>query len=76
MIADKSRRDIFVWAMSAVRTIVLGILTALVANAAHLPTGHVVHSGTEISPVDRTSVPRVAQPTKEMRDPFASMLLG
>ena len=37
MIADKLRRDILVYAMSVARTIALSALTALVANAAHLP---------------------------------------
>ena len=76
MIADKSRRDILVCAMSVVRTIALGTLTALVVNAAHLPSKCVVRSGAQIHQVDCGSVPRSAQPPKEVRDPFASMLLG
>jgi hypothetical protein len=76
MIAHKSRRDIIVYAMSMVRTIVLSTLTALVANAAHLPSKFVVRSGAQIHQVDCASVPRAAQPPKEVRDPFASMLLG
>jgi hypothetical protein len=76
MIDDKSRRDILVFAMSVVRTIALSTLTALVANAAHLPSKYVVRSGAQIHQVHCASVPRGAQPPKEVRDPFASMLLG
>jgi hypothetical protein len=76
MIDDKSRRDILVYAMSVVRTIALGSLTALVAKAAHLPNKHVVRSGAQIDQVDCASVPRADQPSKEVRDPFVSMLLG
>ena len=75
MIADKSRRDIVVCAMSVVRTIALGTLTAVVVNAAHLPSKGVVRSGAQIQQVDCASGPRAARPPKEVRDPFASMLL-
>ena len=76
MIADGSRRDILVYAMSVARTIALSALTALAANAAHLPREYVVRPGAQIHQVDCASVPRAAQPPKEVRDPFASMLLG
>jgi hypothetical protein len=76
MIDDESRRDILVYAMSVVRTIALSTLTALVANAAHPPSKYVVRSGVQIHQVDCASVSRAAQPPKEVRDPFASMLLG
>jgi hypothetical protein len=74
MIAHKSRCDILVYAMSVVRTIALGTLTALVANAAHLPSKYVVRPDAQIHQVDCASVSRAAQPPKEVRDPFASML--
>jgi hypothetical protein len=76
MIADKSRRDILVYAMSVVRTVALSTLAAHAANAAHLPGKYVVRPGAQIHQVDCVSVPRAAQPPKEVRDPFASMLLG
>jgi hypothetical protein len=76
MIADRSRRDILVYAMSVARTIALSTLTALVANAAHLPSEHVARPGAQIRRVDCASVPRATRPPKEVRDPFASMLLG
>jgi hypothetical protein len=76
MIADESRRDILVCAMSVVRTIALSALTALVANAAHLPSKYVVRPGAQINQVDCASVSRAAQPPKEVRDPFAYMLVG
>jgi hypothetical protein len=76
MIDDKSRRDILVCAMSVVRTIALGTLTAVVVNAAQLPSKGVVRSGAQIQQVDCASRPRAAQPPKEVRDPFASMFLG
>ena len=76
MIADESRRDILVYAMSVVRTIALSTLTALAANAAHLPSDYVVRPGAQIHQVDCAPVPRAAQPPKEVHDPFASMLLG
>ena len=75
MIADKSRRDILVCAMSVGRTIALSTLAARVANASHLPNRYVVRSGEQIHQVDCASVPRADQPPKEVRDPFASMLL-
>jgi hypothetical protein len=73
MIDDKSRRDLLVYAMSVVRTIALSTLTALVANAAHLPSKYVVRPGAQIHQVDCASGPRAAQPRKEVRDPFTSM---
>jgi hypothetical protein len=76
MIDDKSRRDILVLATSVVRTIALSTLTALVANAARLPSKYVVHPGAQIHQVDCASVSRAVQPPKEVRSPFASMLLG
>jgi hypothetical protein len=76
MIDDKSRRDILVYAMSVVRTIAPSVLTALAANAAHLPSKYVVRSGAQIHQINWASVPRAAQPPKEVRDHFASMLLG
>jgi hypothetical protein len=60
MIGDKSRRDILVYAMSVARTIALGTLTALVANAAHLPSKDAVRPGEQIHQVDCASVPRAA----------------
>jgi hypothetical protein len=76
MIADRSRRDILVYAMSVARTIALSALTALAANAAHLPGKDVVRSSAQIHQVDCASVRRAAQRPKEVHDPFASMLLG
>ena len=76
MIDDKSRRDILVLATSVVRTIALSTLTALVANAAHLPSKYVVRPGAQIHQVDCASVPQAAHPPQEVRDPFASMFLG
>jgi hypothetical protein len=76
MMADRSRRDLLVYAMLVVRTIALGTPTALVANASHVPGKCVVRSGARIRQVDCASVPRAAQPPKEVRDPFALMLLG
>jgi len=75
MIPDKSRRDILVYAMSVARIIALSTLTALGANAAHLPSKYVVRPGAQIHRVDCSSVTRAAQPPKEVRDPFASMHL-
>jgi hypothetical protein len=75
MIDDKSRRDILVYAMSVARTIALSALTALAANAAHLPSEYVVRPGAQIHQVD-CALRRAARPPKEVRDPFASMLLG
>jgi hypothetical protein len=76
MIADKLRRDILVYAKSVARTIALSTLTALVANAAHLPGDYVARPGAQIHQLDCASVPRAIQPPKEVLDPFASMLLG
>ena len=76
MIADKLRRDILVYAMSMARTIALSALIALVANAAHLPSKYVVRSGAQIHQVDCASVPRAAQPPREMRDPFRIHVAG
>jgi hypothetical protein len=76
MITDKSRRDILVCTMLVVRTIALSTLIAPVADAAHLPSKHVVHSGAQIHQVDCASVPQAAHPPQEVRDPFASMFLG
>jgi hypothetical protein len=76
MMADGSRRDILVYAMLVVRTIALGTPTALVANAPYVPGKCVVRSGARIRQVDCAPVPRSAQPPKEVRDPFALMLLG
>jgi hypothetical protein len=76
MIDDKSRRDILVYVMSVARTIALSTLTALVANAAPLPSKYAVRPGAQIHQVDCASVSRAAQPSKEARSPFVSMLLG
>jgi hypothetical protein len=76
MIADESRRDILDCALSVARTVVLGTLAALVVNAVHLPSKHVVRSGAQTQQVNCASVPRAAQPSKKGQDPFASMLLG
>jgi len=76
MMADKSRRDILVYAMLAVRIIALGTPTTLIANAVHTPGKYMVRPGARVSQVDCTSAPRAAQPPKDEHDPFAPMLLG
>jgi hypothetical protein len=60
MIADKSRRDILVYAMSVARTILLGTVTALAADAAHPPGKYADRSGAQTHRVDCPSVPRAA----------------
>jgi hypothetical protein len=74
MTTDKSRRAILVYAMLAVRTIVLGSPTALAANAAHVPSKHMVRLGAQTRQVPCTSLLRGAQHPEELHDPFASML--
>jgi hypothetical protein len=76
MISDKLRRDILICAMSVARTIALGTLTALAANAAHPPKKYVVRSDVQIHQLDCASVTRTARPPKEARDRFESMLPG
>jgi hypothetical protein len=66
MIADKLRQDILVYAMSVARTIALSALTALAANAAHLPSKDAVCSGAQIHRIDCASVPRAASHPDEM----------
>ena len=74
--ADKSRRVILVYALLAVRTIVLGTLAALAIDAVHISDKHMVLSGAQVRQIGCTSVPQPAQPHKRVHDPFASMLLG
>ena len=76
MMADKSRRDILVYATLAVRAMALGTPTALAANAVDVPSKYMVRSGARVRQLDCTSAPRADQPPKEVHDPFASMLLG
>jgi len=76
MIADKSRRDILVFAMSVVRSVVLGTLTALVVNAAYVRTKSMVRSGTQMRHSDCAFVPHAAQPPEEAGNPVASTLPG
>jgi hypothetical protein len=56
MIADKSRRAILVYALLAVRTIVLGTPTALAANAEGAPPLHSgpwpIHNGRNYQPTE------------------------
>ena len=49
MMADKSRRDILVYATLAVRATALGTPTALAANAVDVPSKYMVRSGTRES---------------------------
>jgi hypothetical protein len=77
MIADKSRRPVLGYALLAVRIIALG----LAPNAVPIPDKHMVLSIAQVHQahvrqVGCSSVPRPAQPHKQVHDPFESMLLG